>query len=799
MSTTPPETQPTSANNAQVSRSPKVGALRWNSLGTRLFLSVISGAVVGLGGMGFVFYNVLEQQAKTEIQASLETEVNSIESKLTPVQQSLEDLGAMTQLLKRQGNQNPEDYKTLLLEFFLKRPKLGMANALFQIPNDDLTKLKLFAPYYYADQNLPDQPGKRLAAPNDDAFYFDLTEDQYASKEYYTVPIAAGKDTWSEPYEWSKITMTTLNHPFFDQQGKVQGFVTMDVNLTVLSKEISANVFRDQGFFVVLSEKGNVVSYPPDAKQVRESHEKVPQLKEVWSQVQKNPSGIIRSGGNYWAYQRVPSTNWLMLAAVPQGVVVGPVLFITVGSTVAVGLLLAGVVVWFVNNLNRRLQPILDECQKLAETDAETQAEIQNQDEVGRLSLSFFNLLQQLAANEDRIREEAARTVAVESSLKQSAEEESEALQSEVGHILDVVSAAEDGDLTVQASVSDRATGLVADTLNRLIEQLAQVLSQVLGTAQQVSAGSSNLEQLAKTVAVNAEQQAAEVAQVLKLTEQVEQSAQQSGEQVTVANQALLGVSAAVGEAQTSIDEMTQSIDVLQQGTDRIVQRMKTLGEFVGLADQFVQDQGQIVERTQVLALNAALVAARAAEQQNPKQFMVAAREFEAIAAQVSTLAQQTNDGLGSLKQRTNQIHTVVSAIDGEVQNLGGLVTTFTSGVEQSSQVFGEVRSATTQVVQAGESVATSNQEIVNAAQATAEAMRDIAALAERTAQLTQGTQAQSEEMEELSRRLLKSIQFFRLPSVEEQVSRRVDLSQVEIATVDVDSIKTPAATSHFN
>lgn len=341
---------------------------------------------------------------------------------------------------------------------------------------------------------------------------------------------------------------------------------------------------------------------------------------------------------------------------------------------------------------------------------------------------------------------------------------EGDILQQEVGHLLQVVSTVEDGDLTTRADVSDRTTGLVADTFNRLLEQLGEVLSQVLSTAQSVSTGSTALGKLAQTVATNAQEQAQEVTQVQKLTEQVEQSAQSSTLAIDLANKSLLDVRSVVEQGQDAIDTMTQGIDVLQGGTNRIVQQMKALGEFVGLADQFVQDQSQIASLTQVLALNATLVAARASEQRDPRQFLVVAREFEAIASQVSNLAQQTNDGLVSLQQRTDQIHTVVSAVDAEIQNLGGLVSGFTTGVEQSNRVFGDVRMTTGQVVQAGEAVAQSNQEILNAAGATASAIQDIAELATRTALLTGKAQRRSQGMENLSLRLLSSIQFFRLP-----------------------------------
>lgn len=358
---------------------------------------------------------------------------------------------------------------------------------------------------------------------------------------------------------------------------------------------------------------------------------------------------------------------------------------------------------------------------------------------------------------------------------------ENETLQGEVQHLLDVVSSVEEGDLQIRARVSDRATGLVADTLNRLMEELAFVLAGVLGTAQRVSQGVSNLEQIANTVVTNAEGQAQSVTQVLNLSEQVEQSAQNSAEQVKATNNSLLLLGKGVEQGQKAIATLIEEIRVLEQGTDRIIQQMKTLGEFVGLADQFVQDQNEVVSRTQVLAMNAALVAARASEQKDPQKFGIVARDFEAIAEQVSKLAQQTNDSLAVLEQRTTQIHNVVSSIDADVQNLGGLVQSFTRGAKQSDRVFQNVQMVTAETIGAGNAVARSSQQIVTAAQSTARAMRDIAALATRTTQLTQTARSQSEYMDNLSKQLLQNIQFFRLPA---QAIERVDLSEGNTSSV---------------
>jgi signal transduction histidine kinase/CheY-like chemotaxis protein len=398
--------------------SDKVPQLRSKSIGAGLFVAVMGGAVVGLGSIAILFYQVLQQQAETQIRDTLSTEVNAIESKLTPVQQSLQNLGGMVDLLEKNKNQKAEDYDALLLDFFQKRPALVMGMSLQQTPYGLLRHKKWHASYYYADQKISGQIGQRLSAPNDNILYADLVkEDDSPNRPYYKDTLAAGKDTWLEPYEWYNITMATSNHLLLDQQRKPIGFVAMDVNLTALSSQIKQSVLRDTGYFVVLSEQGNLVSYPPDSAKVRQSYQNVSELKTIWPKLQTQKAGMIHANGKYWAYQRIPSTDWMILAVVPQSVVLFPVLSISLGGTLSAAIVLAVIVTLFVRRLNIRLKPILEECQKLIESDTErvrrlsadtetgsgsipaNQLNLQDADEIDVLEYSFRQMTDQLKAS----------------------------------------------------------------------------------------------------------------------------------------------------------------------------------------------------------------------------------------------------------------------------------------------------------------------------------------------------------------------------------------------------------------
>jgi methyl-accepting chemotaxis protein PixJ len=767
--TTQPKTAPAASLNpllgASAVKSPML-APRFNSISTKLFLAVMTGALVGLGGISFLFYQTLEQQQTIQIQDALNTEVNGVEGQLAPIPEAAKNLNIALNSLKKTGQTNPEVFKGLVLDFFLQRPRLAMATYFMQAPYGVVSGRQWYGPYLYVDQKAKDQPGVALPAPNQDVISADLfADDNYPTRDYYTLPVTTQRSVWTEPYLWYGIPMTSSVRPNYDSQNKLTSVTGLDVNVTTLSQNIRSSVIKNQGYFSLLSPKGKLLSYPPDPSKANniDGYEKVPDLKTIWPKVQQRQSGLVSADGKLWAFRRVPTTNWLMLAVVPESVIIGPVLQITALGTLAAGVVLAVVVALVARQINRRLQPILEECDQLAATDFETQRRLQRQDEIGQLSLSFFNLLDQLAVKEEKLRQESAQRL----QLAADAQLENEVLQADVGHILDVVSAIEEGDLTVEAEVSDRATGLVADTLNRLVEELSRIMSAVVGTARQVTYSADDLERLAATVAERAQQQTQSVAEVQHLVNNVTNLSQDTAQQAVIANTAVQQAQVAVAEGQAGMGLMTHGISNLQQGADQIVRRVQTLSDFVNLAAQFAKDQKRVAALTRVLALNASMIAARASAQQDPEQFASVAKEFATIAGQVNDLAVQTNQGLLLLQQRTDQIQTAVSGMSQDAEGIDTLVSQFTSSVNQSRQAFENIKAATEQVAQVGEQVTQSSQAIAAVAQTTLGSIEDIAAVAVATEGQSRFTREQVSSIGKLAQNLLSRVEFFQLAAPE--------------------------------
>jgi twitching motility protein PilJ len=782
MTSTPPSPQPDDiqANHAnsgvdQVNRGVKPRSSRFNSIGIRLFLLVMVGASVGLAGMAYVFYNILKEAAQTEIQSVLSSKVGKLDGKLGQSEALAKTLRDSVLVLHQQKARYRDTYVKLAFEIFKNRPKFVTGLGFGQRPYGILPDRKLLYPYFYVNPG-PDALGKLLPAPYSNIRYADENtagDENYLEADYWKNYALPKKPMWTTPYRYGSIFMSSFYTPIFDAQNQWLGVVSTDFDATSLNEILKGTVVHSAGEFLVVAEDGLIVALPSNSQKALDgkNYQSIPGLKSVWTQIRQGQSGLVSSQGNYWAYERIPTSNWIALAAVPRSVVVTPVALVTIGGTVAVALLLALIVVASVRYLNHRLQPILDECNKLAATDARTQQQLQGQDEIGRLSLSFFNLLDQLSANEQQLRQEVARAREAQAQVQQQTAQidgATQELHQDVGHILQVVSAAKQGDLTVRANEGTSETRLVTETLNQLFEQLAQVLRQVLSTAQQVTQSSQQVDESAKTVTLNAQHQAEAVTHVLHLIEQVQQSAQDSIAQVDLTDQLLEQVQTTVARGQAAIESLKRGIQVLHGGTHHLVLRAQDLNAFAKLTDQFLQEQIEATTLIQSLAVNAGLLSARTSVQQDPEQVMVIAREFESIAKQIQDLATQASQSLSALCKRTQEIHGTVSSVNIDLQSMGGLVGSFTRGVEQSTQAFDDIQEATEKVVQSSLTVAQVNQAIAQSAETTTAAMQEIAQLAEQTAQLTQTTQEQSEQMGQISEQLLQRIQFFRLLAVDE-------------------------------
>lgn len=388
------------------------------SIGARLLLYVLGTALISLIGVSYLFYKVLQERAEQAITTNLDVQVKYIEVQLARVEEAMFSLASSVSVMHESSAKHSlEDYKELSFNFYLHRPNLVVGTGFGQAPRKIIPSVEGFWHYFYTDPKNPEAVGSILPPPYNNIRYADLfVTDNYFGENYYTLPVSQHKALWTDSYRWYAITMVSFLAPIFSKNNELLGIAGADIDVTELTQKIKTPLNWEQGYHVLLTDKGDLLSYPPMSEKAIniESYQQVPELSAIWNSLQKNSRGFIRYNGNFWAYQRVSSTKWLMLVSVPEAVIILSTVKITlIGVFVAGGILML-VIVSFVRWLNKRLQPILDECDRLIENNPlpeKQPLDISNKklDEIEILSHSFYHMTKQLelyfSQLEEKVRE----------------------------------------------------------------------------------------------------------------------------------------------------------------------------------------------------------------------------------------------------------------------------------------------------------------------------------------------------------------------------------------------------------
>jgi len=218
--------------------------------------------------------------------------------------------------------------------------------------------------------------------------------------------------------------------------------------------------------------------------------------------------------------------------------------------------------------------------------------------------------------------------------------------QDAIRRLLDEMGDLADGDLSVEATVTEDITGAIADSINYAIEAMREVVESINETAEEVSKSSQETQATIMHLAEAAEHQRDEItgasATIDKMTNalvEMEGTATQSAEVA----QKSVQLAAKGGEA---VRRTIHGMDNIREQIQETSKRIKRLGESSQEIGNIVELIEDIADQTNILALNAAMQAAMAGE---------AGRGFAVVADEVQRLAERSANA-------TKQIEALVSS-----------------------------------------------------------------------------------------------------------------------------------------
>ncbi|MEN3282590.1 MAG: hypothetical protein V7607_3730 [Solirubrobacteraceae bacterium] len=328
------------------------------------------------------------------------------------------------------------------------------------------------------------------------------------------------------------------------------------------------------------------------------------------------------------------------------------------------------------------------------------------------------------------------------------------------------------GDLSVEVeprSERDRLgaafAGLVAE-LRAAVAQMSRTATSVANASQQVAGSSSDagraIDEIARAlgdVAAGAERQVRSVASAQQTTEQVAGATTASARD---AHETSRAATEARGAADAGADTIVRASEAMSAARDASAEAGRAIRELGAKSQRIggiVDTITAISEQTNLLALNAAIEAARAGEQ--GRGFAVVADEVRKLAEESQAAASSIAALVAEIRDETERTVAVVEA--GAARGETGAATAaeareaFTriaASIEVVSERVSQVSSAVDQIAGGAAQVSTDMIEVVTVAEQSSATAQQVSAAAEQTSASTQQIAASAHELSRTAREL---------------------------------------------
>lgn len=485
-----------------------------------------------------------------------------------------------------------------------------------------------------------------------------------ADRAYFKQVMSTGKTFITDPII-SKVDgkmVVSVVAPI-KNNNQIVGVLGGTVPLDSLIKRIGEIKVAESGYAAVIQGDGLTIIHP-DANLVMKNNPLTdnaanPRLKELTEKMIKGETGVSSYEANgatqYVAYNPIPGSTWSIGLNVPQTEVTVKLIPFRTVSLVTILLILAIAIILSIFSARRMLKPVTLLSQAI-ETIAQGDLRVQNiaitsNDELGRMAQAYATMNKYL-------REIITRTMKT----------------------VELVSAASE-ELSASAQQSAQAANQVASSVTEVAQGAEKQLNLVNNTVtivEQMSAGTHNIATNTNTAAITSEKA------------------------LDTAKQGSQTMEAAINQMNNLEKTVVNSAAVVA----KLGERSKEIGNIVGTI-------AGIAGQTNLLALNAAIEAARAGEQ--GRGFAVVADEVRKLAEQSQLAAKQiaelirdiqidTDKAVIAMNTGTSEAKAGIAAVDdaGRVFNdIATLIAQISSQAQDASNTIGSIASGSEQIVAA--------------------------------------------------------------------------------------------------
>ncbi|MDW8108539.1 MAG: methyl-accepting chemotaxis protein [Candidatus Kryptonium sp.] len=404
------------------------------------------------------------------------------------------------------------------------------------------------------------------------------------------------------------------------------------------------------------------------------------------------------------------------------------------------------VVAMFVNPIDkiRRAAEIVAQGNVNIEVDDKC---IKRNDEIGILARSFNKMVENIRNSIDQLameREIAERARAEAEEARRKTQEQQRYLEVQLQKVLDVVSAVSNGDLTKEAKAErDDEVGNLIKGINKMIFELRSLIREIIDSTSTVANSISQISSSTEEMSIAVQDQAKQIAEIVSAVEQMSRTIVENAHQAEKVAELARESSSFAADGSKAVMETIEQMHRLAEVVRNSAQSVQILGKSSNQIGEIIDVIEDIADQTNLLALNAAIEAARAGEQ---------GRGFAVVADEVRKLAERTMKATkeisGMIKQIQNDTNEVVKIMESGLKvaetgihladNANLALKQIVQKASDVANLIGEISRANTEQSKVSEDISKNVESISSIAEQTSAGVHQIAKAVEDLSKLTE-------------------------------------------------------------
>ena len=526
---------------------------------------------------------------------------------------------------------------------------------------------------------------------------FDITQ-----RDWYQVT-QTGKSMLTNAYtdvSTGKLILSAAA-PVYDPSGKnIVGVAGLDIALDHINELFFSYTVGDNGFVILLTSDGTIIYHPNTDYQLKTLTE-IGVSDNVVNALGGGNTAVKYTIGNksrYGYIVDITDTDYFVLSCLPTSEYFSSLticMVIGIAATVIAIRKVASAITKPISTLN-------DVAQELAKGNLDVSLKIHSDNELGELSDSI-----QLTV--DRLKEYINYINEITYALNRLAD----------GKLKFTLKYDYAGDFSK-----------VKEGLINISESMQNIMTDIINTSSQVSAGSEDLAKAAQSIAEGATTQSASVEELVATTTAVTDQVKENTAAAQVAADETLKVTDMMRNSKDQMSLMTEAMNKITQTSNEVVGIIKTIED--------------IADQTNLLALNASIEAARAGEA--GKGFAVVASEIGSLAEESSKAANTTKDLIGISINEIEHGNQIVNDVVTSIQEVMEAVQKVNEMISKSSETYVQQEQSMEQLEIGIEEISKGVEDNSAAAEETSATSEELAAQATTLEQLVQRFDLTNEE-----------------------------------------------------